>query len=402
MNFKEQAEKLSSGVVDIHPEGKKALEALLKLAAEEKRPLRVKLGIDPTSSDLHLGHMVCIQKLKQFQDAGHTPVLIIGGFTAQVGDPSGRNEARPPLTKEQVAAHAGTYLEQVKRVLDLDKSEIVNNADWFEKFSIVDVLKLASQVTVNQLIAKDAFGKRLDEGNPLYLHETYYPLLQGYDSVEINADIELGGTDQTFNLLVGRDLQRHYGKKPQITMTMPLLVGLDGVKKMSKTYDNYISLNDSAKDIFGKTMSIPDEQILDYYVLAAGASEEEAKEIKERLTKENPRDIKAALGKRIVTIYYDEKAGAEAEEAFVNQFREHQIPDDIPEFKISASIALADLMMEASLCPSKKEAKRLIAGGGVKLDGQKQDDFMKDIDLNGSGEPKILQVGKRKFVKLVK
>lgn len=402
MSFEELAQRLAAGTADISPDGVKALASLLKKADEEKRPLRVKLGIDPTSADLHLGHMVCIQKLKQFQDAGHTPVLLIGGFTAQVGDPSGRNETRPPLTKEQVAAHAKTYLDQVARVLDLDKAELVNNSDWFEKFGIVDVLKLAGQVTVNQMVAKEAFGKRIGDGQPLYMHEIYYPLLQGYDSVEIKADIELGGTDQTFNLLVARDLQKAHGQDPQLAMTMPLLVGLDGSKKMSKTYDNYIALEDSAKEMFGKTMSIPDELIKDYYLLAAGATEAEAKEIEKQLKDPsvNPRNLKAELAKKIIAIYYSEAEAAAAEEAFIKQFKENQIPDDIPEYKLDSPTSLADLMLEAKLCDSKGEAKRLVAGGGVKLDGEKLNDFKQEIAANGSSA-KILQVGKRKFVKLV-
>lgn len=398
---KDLAKSLASGTADIKPNGTKALEALLEKAAEEKRPLRVKLGIDPTSADLHLGHMVCIQKLKQFQDAGHTPVLIIGGFTAQVGDPSGRNEARPPLSKEQVEAHAKTYLEQVSKVLDLEKSEIVNNSDWLSKFTIVDTLKLASQVTVNQMVAKENFGKRIDDGQPLYMHEIYYPLLQGYDSVAVKADIELGGTDQTFNLLVGRDLQKAHEQKAQLAMTMPLLIGLDGVKKMSKTSKNYIALNDSATEIFGKTMSIPDDLIADYSSLAAGVSDDELAEIKAQLAggQVNPRDLKVELAKRIIAVYYSQEEAELAEEAFVRQFKQKEIPDDIPELKLLAAKTLADLMVEAKLCASKGEAKRLVAGGGVKLDGEKLSDFMQEIKPNGSA--KILQAGKRKFVKLV-
>lgn len=393
---------LTSGVDEINPSGEKALIELLEKVEEEKRPLRVKLGIDPTSSDLHLGHMVCIQKLKQFQDAGHTPVLIIGGYTAQVGDPSGRNEARPPLSADDVAKHAQTYLDQVSRVIDLEKAEIVNNADWFNKFTMADTLKLAASVTVNQMIAKDAFGKRINEGQPLYMHETYYPLLQGFDSVEVKADIELGGTDQKFNLLVGRDLQKAYQQKPQLCMTMPLLVGLDGVKKMSKTSKNYIALNDSASDMFGKTMSIPDELICDYFLLAARASKEEVAEIKTKLedSQVNPRDIKVELAKRIVEIYYSDDEAQNAEKQFVEQFKQNKIPDDIPEFKLNSETNLIELMVQAGLCPSKGEAKRLVAGGGVKLDGEKLSDPQELISLNGSSA-KVLQVGKRKFAKLV-
>ncbi len=391
-------ELLASGVVDLKPGGLSALKELLELAKNEKRQLRVKLGIDPTSSDLHLGHMVCIQKLKQFQDAGHLPVLIIGSYTAQIGDPSGRNEARPALSGDDVKRHAQTYLEQVARVLDLSKVEVVNNADWFDKFSMSDYVRLASRATVNQMIAKDAFGKRLDQGLPVYMHETLYPLLQGYDSYEVRADIELGGTDQLFNLMVGRDIQKAYGMKPQLALTMPLLIGLDGVKKMSKTSQNYIALSDSAQDIFGKTMSIPDELILDYFTLAARGTPAEVEAIKQRLAGgENPRHIKDELAQKIVSIYYSETEAKTASENFTKLFKQKEIPDDIPEFKLNgASRQLADVLVAAGLCESKGEAKRLIQGGGVKLDGEKLSDPTQELNTAGA----VLQAGKRKFVKL--
>jgi tyrosyl-tRNA synthetase len=306
--FQADLDLLMQGVVDIKPDGRKALQQLLVDAAKEKRQLRVKLGIDPTSSDLHIGHMVCIQKLRQFQEMGHLPVIIIGGYTAQVGDPSGRNETRPPLSADDVQNHARTYIEQVAKVIDITKAEVVNNADWFNSFSLTDIIKLASRVTVNQMISKDAFGKRIDAGQPLFMHEIFYPILQGYDSVEVKSDIELGGTDQLFNLMVGRDLQRTYDQKPQLCMTMPLLVGLDGVKKMSKSYGNYIGISEDPNEIYGKTMSIPDELILDYYILAARVSPEQVQEVKYKLAHPgefNPRDLKAALAERLVEIYHD-------------------------------------------------------------------------------------------------
>lgn len=400
MDFEKQAELLMQGVEELKPGGKKALVELLKKAASEKRQLRIKLGIDPTSSDLHLGHMVCIQKLKQFQELGHLPILLIGGYTAQVGDPSGRNEMRPPLSAEDVEGYAKTYLDQVARVLDLSKVEVVNNADWFNKFSMTDMVKLASRATINQMIAKDAFGKRLDAGQPLYTHEILYPLLQGYDSVEIKADIELGGTDQLFNLMVGRDLQRAYGQEAQLAMTMPLLVGLDGVKKMSKTSQNFIALSDSAQDMFGKTMSIPDELILNYFTLAASSSPEELSEIQSKLDSgENPRNIKDILAQKIVSIYYSADEAKKASEDFVNLFKKKEIPDDMPEFKLNGDNKLADVMVAAGMCATKGEAKRLIQGGGVKLDGEKLADPM--LELN-TAEGEVLQAGKRKFVKLVR
>jgi tyrosyl-tRNA synthetase len=363
MNIDDQVKILTQGVVDLKPGGTDTLKTLLKDSQEKNKPLRVKLGIDPTSSDLHLGHMVCINKLRQFQDFGHQAVLLIGGYTAQVGDPSGRNEARPSLSADEVSDYAKTYIEQVAKVIDMDKVQIVNNADWFSKFSMTDMIKLAAKVTVNQMIAKDAFGKRLDAGQPLYAHEIIYPLLQGYDSVEIEADIELGGTDQLFNLMVGRDLQKSYDQRPQLAMTMPLLVGLDGVKKMSKSYQNYIGINDSANDIYGKTMSIPDELILDYFTLAAQALPNEVEAIKQKLNSgENPRNVKDELA------------------------------------QVTTKVKVIDLLAETKLCASKGEAKRLIAGGGVKLAGEKVEDPNYEILPEHDA---VLQVGKRKFVKLI-
>jgi tyrosyl-tRNA synthetase len=402
--FQADLDFLMQGVVDIKPDGRKALEQLLIDAAKEKRKLRVKLGIDPTSSDLHIGHMVCIQKLRQFQEMGHLPVIIIGGYTAQVGDPSGRNETRPALSAEDVQNHARSYIEQVAKVIDITKAEVVNNADWFNFFSLTDIIKLASRVTVNQMISKDAFGKRIDAGQPLFMHEIFYPILQAYDSVQIKSDIELGGTDQLFNLMVGRDLQRTFEQKPQLCMTMPLLVGLDGVKKMSKSYGNYIGISESPNEIYGKTMSIPDELILDYYILAARVSPDHVQEIKHKLASpaiHNPRDLKAALAERLVEIYYDVDSAKKAGEQFVNQFKQNQIPEEMENFVLGADNKLVDLMVLASLCESKGEAKRLIAGGGVKLEGEKLSDPSQEIVLE-PGEAKVLQVGKRKFVRLVK
>ncbi|MDA0772026.1 MAG: tyrosine--tRNA ligase [Cyanobacteria bacterium] len=391
-------DNLMSGVMELKPGGSEALEKLLAKAKADGKQLRIKLGIDPTSSDLHLGHMVCIQKLKQFQEAGHLPVLLIGGYTAQVGDPSGRNEMRPSLSAEDVAGYAKTYLEQVSRVLDLDKVEVVNNADWFDKYTMTDMVKLASKVTVNQMIAKDAFGKRLEDGNPLYAHEILYPLLQGQDSVEIKADIELGGIDQLFNLMVGRDLQKANDQKPQLCMCMPLLIGLDGAKKMSKTSGNFIALNDSAKEMFGKSMSIPDELILDYFTLATRLNPTQVAAIKSRLESgENPRHIKDQLAQTIVAIYFSADEAKQESANFAKQFAQKEIPDVIPEYKLNGSNILADVMVAAGLCQTKGEAKRLVQGGGVKLDGVKLSDPLAELDpCNGA----VLQAGKRKFVRL--
>jgi tyrosyl-tRNA synthetase len=398
MNIDEQIKILSQGVVDLKPGGVDALKELLVKSEKTKKPLKVKLGIDPTSSDLHLGHMVCINKLKQFQDFGHQAILLIGGYTAQVGDPSGRNEARPALSAQEVNTYAQTYIDQVSKVLDINKVQIVNNADWFAKFSMTDMIKLAAKVTVNQMIAKDAFGKRLDAGQALYAHEIIYPLLQGYDSVELQADIELGGTDQLFNLMVGRDLQRSYEQEPQMAMTMPLLVGLDGTKKMSKSYQNYIGINDGADDIYGKTMSIPDALILDYFALAAQALPVDITAYQSRLDSgENPRNLKDELAQKIVSIYYDSDTAQRSAQNFINQFKNKEVPDDIPEMKLTQTVRVIDLLSDSKLCASKGEAKRLIAGGGVKLAGEKIDD--PNFELNPAQEA-VLQVGKRKFLKL--
>lgn len=413
-------EKILNGIVDFKPGGIKALEKILEDAAKEGKQLRVKLGIDPTSTDLHLGHMVCIQKLRQFQELGHQAVLIIGGFTAQVGDPSGRNSARPPLSPEDVVKNAQTYLDQVSKVLDISKTEIVNNADWFNKFSLSDMLKLAGKVTINQMLAKEAFGKRLDEGNPLFVHEIFYPLLQGFDSVEVKADIELGGTDQTFNLMVGRDLQKAYDLPQQHILTMPLLIGLDGQKKMSKTSLNYIALNDTPEDMFGKTMSISDEMILDYYILCVSPSKELLAEIQMKLSHReefNPRDLKVALAMQIVETYYSKEEAERAKEHFENLFKKKQVPDDIPvcnlselnAYNLASGIPLVDLIVLNKLTETKGEAKRLIQGGGVKFNGEKiidpalkiYSEQLNSVVTEDSTHAGILQVGKKKFCKIV-
>ena len=318
-------------------------------------------------------------------------------------------QPRPPLTSEDVKRNAQTYLDQVSKVLDLDKVQIVNNADWFSKFSLTDMLRLAGKVTINQMLAKEAFGKRLDEGNPLFVHEVFYPLLQGYDSVELKADIELGGTDQTFNLMVGRDLQKAYEMSQQHIMTMPLLIGLDGVKKMSKTSQNYIALNDSPEDIFGKTMSISDDMILDYYTLCTDALKDEISEVAQRLDQRehfNPRDLKVELAMKIVEIYYSKDDALKAKEHFENLFKKKQIPDDIPEYKLDVDKSITELIVEAGLAGSKGEVKRLIQGGGVKFNGEKVADInfqiSKELLVSLTDEARVIQVGKKKFLKMFK
>ena len=367
---------------------------------EKKKNLRVKLGIDPTNPDLHLGHTVCLQALRKFQDYGHTPVLIIGGFTATVGDPSGRNEARPPLSYEQVEKNSKTYLDQVSKILDLDKVEVVNNYEWFSKFSLNQVLELAHIVTVNQLIGKEAFGKRIEESKPLYLHEVLYPILQGYDSVLVKADIELGGVDQTFNVLFGRHVQKHFKQKEQLAIFYPLLIGLDGAKKMSKSFNNYIALNDTPDQIFGKAMSIPDELMVHYYKLATPLSIQKIQNYQAELNAgRNPRDIKFELAYQLVMQLYDVHLAEVAKENFIKQFQKNEIPDEISEYKLNEPLKVIDLMCFAKLVSSKSEAKRLIEGGGVKLKSKRVDD--PNLLITSNDKNSVLQIGKRKFVKIV-
>ena len=391
-----QIDYLMSGKAEILPGGQKVLLQKIRKAKSENRPLRVKLGIDPTGADLHLGHTVCLQALRRFQDLGHQAVLIIGGFTAQLGDPTGRNEARPPLTSEQVKQNAETFLDQVKRVLDLSKVEVLNNADWLSDLKLGEILKLASTTTINQLIAKEAFGERLEQGHPLYVHELFYPILQGYDSVIVKSDIEIGGQDQRFNVLAGRDMQKHFGQEPQIVMLLPLLIGLDGKKKMSKTSDNYIGLTESPNEIFGKTMSLPDSLLIDWYQLVNSSSPEEIELIKNQLAEgANPRDIKMNLASKLVELYYSSHEAQAAKEDFIAKFQKREIPAEIPEFVLDENKSIVDILFEAKLVESKGEAKRLVAGQGVQVNSQKAS--LETALQKGD----IIQVGKRKFVKLV-
>jgi len=383
------------------PAGPEELVKLYEKAAKEKRPLRVKLGIDPTSTDLHLGHTVCLHLLKRFQQHGHKAVLIIGGFTAMVGDPSGRSEARPLLNHQEVKKNSETYLNQVSKILDTspDKLEVCNNYDWLSKITAAELVKLAQIVTVNQLIGKEAFGNRIDKGEPLYLHEVLYPILQGYDSVQIKADIEIGGIDQTFNVLFGRHVQKYFNQEPQLVVLNPLLIGLDGTRKMSKTFNNYIALNDPPEQIFGKAMSIPDELILSYFNVT-NVSLEDVNGFKKALDSgENPRDIKMTLASKLVSQFYGSSTAKDAQENFINQFQKNEIPENIDEYKLNESLKITDLMLQAKLVPSKGEAKRLIEGGGVKLQSVKIED--PNFLITNQNKNSILQIGKRKFVKIV-
>lgn len=397
--FLRQAEFLARNC-EVLPGGIKELALKLQKSKEENRPLRIKLGMDPTRPDLHLGHSVVMKKLKAFQDLGHQVVLIVGGATAMIGDPSGKSETRPSLTKEQVDENAKTYFEQIAKIIDVEKAEVRNNADWLHSMSFMELLKLASQVTVAQMMTRDDFAKRYQEAKPIAIHEMFYPLMQAYDSVMIDSDIELGGTDQRFNVLLGRDIQSAYGKEhPQMVMLLPLLEGTDGVVKMSKTYPEHcISLTDNPKDIYGKLMSIPDELIIRYYSLLTDISNEELKEIETSLKNTNPRDIKMKLAYTITAQYSGEENANFAQNEFINVIQNKGVPQDIREFSVNEDINIVDLLVNLGFSKSKSEAKRLIQGSGVKIDNEK----ISDINLIISKNPnKIIQSGKRNFAKLV-
>lgn len=399
--FIEQARQLTRNA-EVLPNGLEELAAKLQHAADTNTPLRIKLGMDPTRPDLHLGHTVVMRKLREFQSLGHKIVLIVGGATAMIGDPSGKTDTRPALTKEQVEENAKTYFEQMSKVLDVSEAEVVNNADWLHKMSFTDLLKLASQITVAQMMTRDDFAKRYSEGRPIAIHEFFYPLMQAYDSVVVDSDIELGGTDQRFNTLLGRDIQSAYGKKhPQLVMMLPLLEGTDGVVKMSKTYPEHcISLTDSAKDMFGKLMSIPDTLITRYYSLLTDVSQDELVKMDKEIASGsvNPRDIKMKLAHLITEEYHGTEGADKAQQEFINVVSNKGIPEDIESVKIESEVNILDLLVNLGFVQSKGEAKRLIQGGGVKLDGEKVSDMTLVIK---PGLNAVLQAGKRKFAKLL-
>lgn len=396
-----QAQKLARDC-EILPGGLEALALKLQKSAKTGVPLKIKLGMDPTRPDLHLGHTVVMRKIKQFQELGHTLQLLVGGATAMIGDPSGKSETRPALTKEQVDYNAKTYFDQISKVIDANSTQVLNNADWLHKLSMTEIMKLASNVTVAQIMARDDFAKRYKEGRPISIHEFFYPLMQAYDSVVLDCDIELGGTDQKFNTLLGRDMQTAYGKEePQIVMLLPLLEGTDGVVKMSKSYPEHcISLTDSANDMFGKLMSVPDTLIMRYMSLLTDASDEELKQTEEDLKTQNPRNIKLNLAYTITKMYNGEEAANAARDEFVNVVSNKGVPSDIPEVKIQGDTPLSEIVLNNGLCDSKGEFKRLIAQGAVKINDEKCSDVA--FVVNTDELPVVIKVGKRKFVKAVK
>lgn len=366
-----------------------------------KRPLKVKLGLDPTAPDLHIGHTVVLNKLKQFQDLGHEVSFLIGDFTAMIGDPSGKNETRPPLTKEQVSTNAVTYKDQVHKVLDPDKMQLLFNSTWINHLTPADFIKLASTYTVARMLERDDFQKRFRSEQAIAIHEFLYPILQGYDSVAIKSDIELGGTDQKFNLLMGRELQKQFGQKPQVIITLPLLPGLDGFRKMSKSLNNYIGIDDPPDQMFGKLMSISDETMWLYFELLSFKSIAEISRLKKTVAEgENPRDVKLLLAEELTARFHSDLQALGARDDFIAQFQQRKMPAVIPEHNISiadASLPIANIMKLISLAKSTSEANRLIQQGAVKIDGQK-------VDSNVSIPRKkaiLLQVGKLKFAKII-
>ncbi|WP_018150589.1 tyrosine--tRNA ligase [Leeia oryzae] len=376
------------------------IEADLIEKLKEKRPLRIKLGLDPTAPDLHLGHTVVINKMRQFQELGHTAIFLIGDFTGMIGDPSGKNSTRPPLSREQIEANAKTYADQVFKILDPEKTEIRFNSTWCNELGAAGMIRLASRHTVARMLERDDFKKRFNNNQPIAIHEFLYPLMQGYDSVALEADVELGGTDQKFNLLVGRQLQNEYGQKPQCIITMPLLEGLDGVNKMSKSLGNYIGITEAPNDMFGKLMSISDELMWRYFDLLSFRPLSDIAKLKEEVgAGRNPRDVKFELGKELVARFHGQAAADAAQEAFLNRFRDGAIPDDIAEITIETvegKIGIAQALKQAGLVASTSEAFRQIEQGGVKIDSEKVAD--KGLQLE-KGATLILQVGKRKFAK---
>lgn len=376
------------------------LEQKLARAKATGTKLRCKLGLDPTAPDIHVGHTVVLNKLRQLQDLGHTVIFLIGDFTAAIGDPTGRNTTRPPLSPEQIKVNAETYLEQAAHVIDIEKAEVRWNSEWCNQLGATGLIQLASRYTVARLLERDDFAKRFAEQLPIAVHELIYPLMQGYDSVALHADLELGGSDQRFNLLVGRELQRQYGQEPQCILTMPLLVGLDGVNKMSKSKHNYIGITESADEMFGKVMSISDTLMWDWYNLLSLKSNAAIAELKSECENgRNPRDAKVLLAKEIVARFHDDKAADAAEAEFNNRFRAGAVPSDIPEVNVAApdgEIGIARLIKEAGLCPSTGEANRNIDQGGARLEGER----ISDRGLKVKPGTYTLQVGKRRWAKV--
>lgn len=402
---REQLDILLDGVVETIKE--EELEAKLERAIAEDRPLRVKQGFDPSAPDLHLGHAIGLRKLRQFQDLGHVVVVVIGDYTGMVGDPSERSATRPRLTHEEVTEHARTYQEQLYRIVDPERTEVVMNGDWFSRMSFADVMDLAGRYTIARILERDDFTSRFENQLPISIHELFYPLMQGYDSVAIRSDVELGATEQKFNCLVAREIQKSYGMEPEVVMLLPVLEGTDGVRRMSKSTGNYIGIAEPPKEIYGKTMSIPDTMILRYFELAANVDRAELEGISRELAGggTNPRDLKRRLARRLVEIYHGEKAARVAEEEFDRIFARGGLPDEIPEPEVVLSgqtsldrVWVVALVVGAGLASTNGEARRLIEQGGIRLDGKQVVGVDSEIALEG---PVLLQAGKRRFVRIL-
>jgi tyrosyl-tRNA synthetase len=398
----EQLAYLKKGTAEIIRE--EELKAKLAKSLKTGKPLRAKLGVDPTAPDIHLGHTVVIRKLKHFQDLGHTAVFLIGDFTALVGDPTGQSETRPPLSREQVATNAKTYLDQVFKILDRDKTEVRYNSEWLDKLTSYDIVRLCAKYRVARMLEREDFHKRLTEQQPISMHELLYPLIVAYDSVVLEADVELGATEQKFNLLMGREIQREYGQESQVCMTMPILVGLDGQRKMSKSLGNYVGITEWPNEIFGKMMSIPDDLMWSYYELVTDRTPMEIEALKKEVAAGalHPMDAKMRLAREVIGGFHGDDAAGKAADNFQRIFRDRQAPEEAPAKKIPLGPAkkLTALLVELELVSSKSEAMRLIEQGGVEIDGVRIDDVRKEIDLSRPGEF-LLRAGKKKFLRVV-
>jgi len=395
----QQLEIIRRGTIEIIPE--EELTAKLTRSYKENRPLRIKLGCDPTRPDLHLGHSVILRKLRQFQDLGHHAILIIGDFTGMIGDPTGANKTRPALTIEEVRENGKSYFEQASKILDPDKTEIVYNSHWLAGMTFADVIRLASKMTLARMIERDDFTKRFEREEPISIHEFLYPLAQGQDSVYLKSDVELGGIDQKFNLLVGRQLQREDGQEPQICLMMPLLVGTDGSMKMSKSYDNYIGIDEDPQNMYGKTLSIPDNLMYTWFELLTDVSSDELKTYADKVVAD-PRNTKHDLARTLVTMYHGSQAARDARDHFEKTVVNKEIPEDLPEFRFEAgkSEKLVNIIKIIGFAPSSSEARRLVQQGGVSLKGEPVTDVHAEITFKGDSDL-VIKVGKRKFGKLI-
>jgi tyrosyl-tRNA synthetase len=399
MTIDEQLAYLRKGTTEIIRESD--LRAKLEKSAQTGKPLRIKLGADPTAPDIHLGHTVVIRKLRAFQELGHTVIFLIGDFTGLIGDPSGKSATRPQLTRAEINANAETYKQQIFKLLDSEKTEIRFNSEWMDKLGSDGFIRLASHVTVKQILERDDFAKRLDEEKPVALHELLYPLTQAYDSVALEADVELGGTDQKFNLLMGRNLQREYAQEAQVAVIMPLLEGTDGVQKMSKSLGNYIGIDEPAAEMFGKVMSISDELMWRYYELLTDRSVEEIEALRKSAAEgeRNPRDLKAALAKQIIADFHSLDEAIRAEDEFTRRFRNKETPDEVEELRMQqGKWKLVDLLSMNDLTRSKSEARRLIEQGGIQINGERQTEPDCEVDI--TEEPILIKIGKRRFYRL--